>query len=311
MADRPAPAAPPSDAPIFEEEIAIAGTPAPARISGAAFAALLVGNSVLACGPWLVRMADVGPIASGFWRLMLAVPFLIVIAARTDRAAPRPGGGALLVVAIAGLLFALDLAAWHSGILRTRLANAALFGNVSSFFFATYGFIVARALPDRRQTVALLLAGLGTALLLGRSYELSAAHLAGDVLCLFAGLAYAGYMIAIDRGRGQLGTWTTLAVATIAAAAALLPAALLLEGAIWPHRWGPLLALAIGSQVVGQGLLIYTIRVLPPLVVGLGQLSQPMIGATIGWLAFHERLTTPDIAGAIAIATALLLMRRR
>ena len=217
----------------------------------------------------------------------------------------------LLVVMLAGVFFALDLAAWHSGILRTRLANAGLFGNVSSFFFAAYGFIVARALPNRRQTIALLLAILGAALLLGRSYELSADHLAGDLLCLLAGLAYAGYMIAIDRVRGRLGTWTTLAVATIAAAAVLLPMALLLEDAILPHRWGVLLALAIGSQVIGQGLLIYTIRELPPLVVALGQLCQPIIGATIGWIAFHERLTLPDIAGMIAILSALILMRKR
>src|SRR5215217_1869315 len=45
-----------------------------------AFAALLTGSSALALGPWLVRLAGVGPVAAGFWRLFLALPFLFVIA---------------------------------------------------------------------------------------------------------------------------------------------------------------------------------------------------------------------------------------
>ena len=45
-----------------------------------AFAALIVGNVALAFGPWLVRLTDVGPVAAGFWRLALALPFLWLIA---------------------------------------------------------------------------------------------------------------------------------------------------------------------------------------------------------------------------------------
>ena len=43
------------------------------------FAALLLGNLALAFGPWFVRAADVGPVAAGFWRLTLGVPFLFAI----------------------------------------------------------------------------------------------------------------------------------------------------------------------------------------------------------------------------------------
>ena len=38
------------------------------------FPALLLGNVALAFGPWLVRLSDVGPVAVGFWRLLLALP---------------------------------------------------------------------------------------------------------------------------------------------------------------------------------------------------------------------------------------------
>ncbi len=309
MADQPAP-----PAPIFEEEVLPPGTaepPAPQATPRWAFAALMTGNVVLAFGPWFVRMADVGPIASGFWRLALAVPFLFLVVGLSGQRLGRPGRALWAAAILAGLFFGLDLACWHAGILHTKLANATLFGNVSSFFFAAYGFLIARTLPGRMQTVAILLAAAGTTLLLGRSYQLSADQLAGDLLCLAAGLAYTGYMIAIDRARGRLGTWPTLLIATIVSAAVLLPAAIAIDGSVWPHRWGPLFALAIGSQVIGQGLLVYAIGALSPVVVGLGLLSQPLVAAAIGWFGYGERLGPPDIAGAIAIATALVLVRQR
>jgi len=272
---------------------------------------LLIGNVALAIGPWFVRMADVGPVASGFWRLALAIPFLFVIVRLSGQRFGRIGVGLWMATILAGAFFALDLACWHEGILRAKLANATLLGNVSTFLFPAYGFVVARILPGRWQTLAIALAATGTVLLLGRSYQLSPDRLAGDLFCLAAGLSYTGYMIAVDRARATLGTWPTLAIATVVAAVVLLPAALLIEGPIWPHHWGPLIALAIGSQVVGQGLLVYAIGTLPPLIVGLALLVQPLVAAAIGWGIYGERLTAPDMTGALLIAIALVLVRRR
>ena len=54
------------------------------RHSSPRLPALLLGNVALAFGPWLVRLADVGPVAAGFWRLTLALPFLLLVARVTD-----------------------------------------------------------------------------------------------------------------------------------------------------------------------------------------------------------------------------------
>ena len=52
----------------------------------------------------------------------------------------------------------LDLAAWHVGIHMTKLGNATLFGNVSSFGFAAWGLWLARRWPSPLQAAALGLA---------------------------------------------------------------------------------------------------------------------------------------------------------
>ncbi len=212
------------------------------------------------------------------------------------------------ILSFAGLFFAADLIAWHSGILLTKLANATMFGNAASFFFVAYGFIVARQLPRRQQWIAMALAAGGAGLLLGRSYDLSPQYLAGDLLCLLGGLLYTGYLVAIDRARGQVQSWPALAVSTASGILPLLLVALA-AGSVIPEHWTPLLLLAIGSQIIGQGLMVYAIGHLSPMVIGMGLLTQPVIAAAIGWLAYAERLDALDFLGMAAIGLAIILAR--
>jgi len=274
-----------------------------------AFPALLLGNVALAFGPWLVRLADTGAVATGFWRLVLALPFLWLIARGTGQPPHWPRRALVTIVAVAAIFYALDLAAWNAGIRMTKLGNSTLFGNSGSFVFAIYGLILAHRAPSARQSFALVLALAGAALLMSGSYELSPKNFAGDLLTLVAGLFYGGYLIFVERGRTELKPLPLLILATIFSIPILLFISLLLGERIWPHDWTPLLIFALSSQVVGQGLLVYSIGTLPPLVVGLALLSQPAISATVGWLAYGETLSATDIVGAVGIAAALVLVR--
>lgn len=276
-----------------------------------AWPALLLGNVALAFGPWLVRLADTGPMAVAFWRLSLALPLLWLLARVAGQPVRWPGLGAALALALAAVFFAADLAAWHAGIRLTKLGNATLFGNFASFAFAAYGLWMARKLPSHVQAVALTLAAAGCAALMAGSAELSARHLRGDLLALSAGLLYAGYLIIIERTRSRLEPLPLLFLASLFGATILLPSSLALGERILPVDWTPLVILALTSQVIGQGLLVYAIGHVPPLVVGLALLTQPAISAFIGLVVYGETLTALDWIGAAAIGIALVLVRLR
>ncbi len=280
-----------------------------ARTGRHAFAALIVANLFLALGPWMVRLADVGPVAAGFWRLALAVPLLIVLAWHGPGRRARPEWSIVAMIILGGLFFAADLAAWHYGILRTKLANATLFGNSSSFLFALYGFVMVRTLPKAMQAGAFALAVVGTALMLGNSYELSPRHFAGDLFAILAGFFYFLYLVVIDRARKRLGPMQILALATTAGALPMLLFALALGETVMPDNWTPLVFLSLSSQVIGQGLLVYAMGHLSPVVVGIALLTQPAVTALIGWFAYDERLGATDIFGALLICVALVLIR--
>ena len=281
----------------------------PAKSHPFAFAALLIGSSLLALGPWFVRLAGVGPVAAGFWRLALALPFLFLIAVLARQPVHWPGRALAGLVALGAFFFAADLAAWHAGIHMTKLANATLFGNTSSFVFALWGLWLVRSWPSRAQGAALALAAVGAGLLMGSSAELSARNLRGDLLALFAGLLYAGYLIAVQKARGKLAPLPLLFLSSAFGAAMLLPLSLGLSERIIPEDWTFVIVLALSSQVIGQGLLVYAIGGLSPLVVGLTLLTQPAISALVGWVVYGELMSPLDWIGALAIGAALVLVR--
>jgi drug/metabolite transporter (DMT)-like permease len=241
--------------------------------------------------------------------MALAIPFLFLIAAQAKQPLKLSRKALYWTMILSGAFFAADLAAWHIGILKTKLANATLFANAASLLFPLWGYLIARSWPGRREGFAFAFAVAGTVLLLGRSAELSRETLIGDLLCLAAGIFYTGYLIVIMKARDELQSWTLLAWSTLATAPPLLLIALGLGEQIMPVNWTPVIALAVVSQLIGQGLMVYVLGKVTPLLFGLALLTQPVVSAAIGWLQYGETLGPLDAAGALLIAAALVMVR--
>ncbi|MEM9501417.1 MAG: DMT family transporter [Pseudomonadota bacterium] len=271
--------------------------------------ALFGGNIALALGPWFVREADTGPVSAAFWRLFLALPFLMVFA---KVAGQRIGGmprKTLALVAIGATAFAMDLASWHVGIGMTRLGNATLFGNAGSIILLFWGFIIARMLPRGMEWLAIVCALGGASILLGRSLEISTQTFIGDLFCLTAGVLYAVYLLTLQGARGQFGSWSLLAWVSVFGCPVLLVLALALGEPVWPTDWTPILILFVTSQLIGQGLLVYSLGHFPPLIIGLALLTQPAVAAVIGYARFGEMLVPLDIVGMVLLGSALVVAR--
>ena len=277
------------------------------------FAALLAGNFALALGPWSVRLADTGPISAGFWRLTLAIPLLAMLARRNGQALTGFGRAIWMAVFAAGMLFALDLASWHVGIGQTRLGNATLFGNSGSVILMGWAIVLSRRPPRPFEALGILSALAGAAILMGRSLEIDARSLIGDLLCILAGFFYAFYILLLQNARSRLGNWSLLTWSTIAGAPVMLALALWRGEPVWPGAggvgWWPLIALALLSQVVGQGLLVFSLKHFGPLLVGLTLLTQPVVSVVVGWFVFGEALGPLDFIGMALVGAALVLAR--
>ena len=96
-----------------------------------ALPALIVGGIAIGFSPIFVRLSELGPIATGFYRLFLALPLLWLWMRWEGRAGAQARGSHWLPLAVPGVLFAGDIFFWHWSITYTTVANATLFANLA------------------------------------------------------------------------------------------------------------------------------------------------------------------------------------
>ena len=95
-----------------------------------AMAALLIGGAAIGGSPIFVRLSEVGPMATAFWRVALALIPLIAWSwfrgeGANDRRPEKLSEYALLV--LPGVFLAIDLAAWHYALTKTSVAEQGQF----------------------------------------------------------------------------------------------------------------------------------------------------------------------------------------
>ncbi len=293
-------------------------TPGPAaRPDRLALIALLAGAVLIGASPIFVRLSELGPMATAFYRPFLAIPVLALWMA-LDRggnsATRRPAGvGDFLRLLLAGAFFAGDLAFWHLSILNTSIANATLFANFAPIFVTLGGWLLFRHRVTRLYLAGMALALLGAAALAGGSLALKPQNLLGDGYGLITAMFLAGYILSVSRLRASFPAATIMTWSSIGTAGVLLPVAWLSGEelvAVTLAGWAILLGLALLSHAAGQGLIAYALAHLTPGFTSVGLLLEPVAAAALGWLILAEAITPWQAAGGAVILWGIVLARR-
>ncbi|HXG18330.1 MAG TPA: DMT family transporter [Methylomirabilota bacterium] len=285
--------------------------------TGLALLALFGGAFGIAFAPIFVRLSLVGPVATAFWRLALALPALwlwVFLEKQQEGALWRfPQRAAVFQLALAGLFFSGDLAVWHWSIRLTSVANATLLANFAPIFVAFAGWLFF----GYRVGVTLLFgmgaALVGTTLMVGASFSVSLQHLLGDALGLITAMFYAGYILTVKRLRDDLSTGTIMAWSGTIMAGMLFAVAFLSEEQIMPlswQGWRPLIGLALMSQVVGQSLITYALAHLPAAFSSVGLLLQPVMATVFAWLILSETVNGFQVIGGGCVFIGIVIARR-
>jgi drug/metabolite transporter (DMT)-like permease len=279
-----------------------------------AVAALLAGAVAIAVSPLFVKVSETGPVATGFWRVALALPLLWAWSLSEGRARHSASFAAdRRLMIIAGLLFAGDLAVWHWSIVLTSVANATLLANLAPIFVTLAVWLLYRRRPGGLFVTGMAVALAGTATLLGGDFRLSGKALLGDCLGVVTAMFYAGYQLAITRLRSRASTASIMAWSGLVTACALLPIALLSGEQILPATamgWVKLFGLALISQAAGQSLIAYAMAHLPATFSSVGLLAQPVMAALFAWVLLGEILGGIAIAGGIAVLVGIAIAHR-
>ena len=271
-------------------------------------------------GVW-VRLADIEPARSAFLRNAYALPvlvLLVVLERRRRRRSGRVPAPLLQPWALAaGAFWAVDLTLWHVAI---GILGAGLGTVLPSIQVVVVGLVAVLVLGERPRPafwaalpiVLAALAGLG---LTGRSIDPDGSVPVGVALGVGVALAYAGAILLLRRARaadpdgsGVLALlWLSIGGA-VGAGAAALP-----TGGIAPAGWpadGWLVALALGSQVLGWLLLTTSMHRLPALATSVALLLQPSLALVWGVVLFDEPVGAVQLLLALTLLAAVAVANR-
>ena len=281
------------------------------------YIASVIGAVLTGFSPILVRLSEAGPVATGFYRVFFVIPFflLLMMAERSPRQsatpAPKNARDYLLFVAL-GAVFSVNLTTWNISLFYTSVAYSTLFANLAAIFIIPIGWLLF-GLKVRKLFIVCAIGGFaGVALLFGVQ-ENASAHLFGNLLAIVAAFCYACYQLLINRLRlkftaAEVMMWTGMFTSLF-----LIPSVFFLgEDLRIPTLFTlmVLLTLSLLCQGVGQGLISYSLGHLPPSLVSLTLLIQPIVAAVMGWWLFAESLGTLQILGMCVTLIFLYFAKR-
>ena len=279
-----------------------------------AVGALVLGAIAMGASVLFVRWADVGPYASAFWRVFLALPFLWVWMRWEKRPASAPHASIDRAVILAGLFFTGDLFFWHRAILGTTVANATFLATTAPIWVALGAWLVLSEQVDRRALIGLALCIMGGFALVGESYSLVPQRLMGDLYGLATAVFFGAYILAVRTGRARHGAAALMFWSTAITSACLFVIAFVFEPRILPQSMmgaAALLALALVSQVGGQGLVAVALGTLPATFSALVIFLEAIAAASFGWLLLNEPLGLVQALGGVLILFGIWIARPR
>lgn len=262
-----------------------------------------------------VRLAELSAVTAGLFRFVYALPLLALLQRFLHR--DNRGRSDRLIAVGAGVFLALDIVFWHESIAEIGVGLATLSVNSQVVIVPLVTWMLLRERPSRNALLAMPVVIVGLVLVagLGRADAFGNNPARGVVLAAAAAVFYAAFLIAFRRANRELGNQVgalldvtigagiaTVLIGWITGTADLTPS--------WPaHGW--ILALALGTQVVGWLLIGYALPRLEAAQTSFMILLQPTLTLLWGRLLFAEVASATQVIGAGLVLAGILAVTVR
>lgn len=280
--------------------------PAPPLTSWILLAVGVLSASVAAI---LIRYATgAEPLAIAFWRCAAGAVALAPFGGRRFASlAPR----AWVLPLVAGGFLAVHFGSWITSLSLTTVAHAILLVSITPVFTALAARYLFRERLRRAVWIGIALALAGSALIAAAGGGSGTASWSGDMLALLGALTVAGYTLAGEVSRRQLGI-VEYAVLTYGTAALLLLAVCLVAGiplGNYPAQtWLAIAGIVIGPQLLGHTLLNFVLKDLDSTTVSAAVMAEPPIAIALAFVLFAETPSALVYPAGLAILCGILLV---
>lgn len=258
----------------------------------------------------VVAEQELSPIATAFNRLLLAtIAFALWHTLQfwtTDRtASPLPADSLseterrgisanLPPLLLAGVCFAasLSLSAWS--LTQTSVANSALLNNMMPVFTTLGAWLFLGQRFTLKFLLGLAVAIAGVMAIGIQDLHITGNQIVGDAAALLAAMLLAVTILSVERLRAQFSASSIMMAMSLIGSLAIFPVLYLSHDALFPTSWTgglAVLGLALISQVVGHGLLTYSLKHFSSGLVSVSMLAIPMLAAVLAMILFAQQLS--------------------
>lgn len=258
-----------------------------------------------------VRLADADPLVTSAYRLLIASMVLIPVAGFTARAEiGRLNGREWKLIGCAAIFLALHFATWIASLDFTSIANSVVLVTLTPVWLAVWSVVALRSPLGSRTWAAIGLAIGGSAIMGAGSARLGLETLMGDGLALAGGILFVGFLLLAEAARQTVGliVFVTLVYsgAAIMLWAVVFALGLPLVG-LSLETYLAFIGLGLVSQIIGHTGFNWTVRAIPPMVLALLFLAEPILSTALGWLYFGEGVARETFMGGALILAAIYL----
>jgi drug/metabolite transporter (DMT)-like permease len=285
----------------------------PSARSPVAYLALGFGLVAIGFSAIFIRFAGVPGTVAAFYRMsigLLSLTPAFLLSFRGRRSMPARE---VRIAFLGGLLFAVDLSFWATGVMLSGATNPTLLANTAPIWVGLGARLLYRERLGIPFWVGLVTAMVGAALVLGfdtfQAIELGL----GTFLGLLAGIFYGAYFLVTQRGRRELSALAYFWFSALSATLLLLCINLVLGQPLLgypPQAYLPLLGLGVLSQGIGWLAINYAQGHLPATLVAPTLLGQPVVTAIFALPLLGENLARLEVLGGVIVLGGIYLVHR-
>ncbi len=277
---------------------------------------LFIGAALISLSPVWVKLVTVSPTTSGFYRVLIggmALAIYLLVSGQRLQLSKRTWW----ILLLTSVFFALDLWFWHRSINYIGPGLSTLLANFQVFIMTAAGIVVLRESPRPVQLIAIPLAVVGLALIVGLDWgSLPPDYRLGVIFGLLTAASYAGYLLSLRASRaGSHHRLPTREVAIVSlVTAAILGVSAMLEGqslaigslndAAWLGAYGLL------SHCLGWMFIASSLPHVSTTEAGIALLLQPTLSFAWDVLIFDRPMSATEMLGASIALIAIYLGSR-
>ncbi len=252
-------------------------------------------------------------LAIGFWRLAVTLPFFVaslLCNSEKREALKNIEKGDMLWCCISGFFLFSHYFCWFNGAKMTNIASASVLAAFHPLVVLLITVVIYKKKVGIKSIIAILVALGGGAMIAGLDYAtLSASHVAGNIMAIFAGIFVGIYFAIGDKVRQTVdgdvyvtvlfaSCWVCFIVASLATKTPLL--------GYTAEDYFYIILMAIICQVGAHGLFNLCIGHVSALYVSTWGAGEPIFATLLAVVFLSQIPTLYEVVGCIIVIGALL-----